>query len=67
MQETSKGSDQTGRMRRLIWGFAGHTYHIVGNHRSQLKCTLLNLFRFAKLHVTIQDLILTRFLLEIDL
>ena len=28
---TSKGSDQTARMRRLIWGFAGRTYHIVGN------------------------------------
>ena len=31
MQATSKGSDQTGRMHRLIWGFAGRTYHIVGN------------------------------------
>ena len=28
---TSKDSDQTARMRRLIWGFAGRTYHIVGN------------------------------------
>ena len=28
---TSRGSDQTARMRRLIWGFAGCTYHIVGN------------------------------------
>ena len=27
----SKGSDQTARMRRLIWGFAGRTRHIVGN------------------------------------
>ena len=26
-----QGSDQTARMRRLIWGFAGRTYHIVGN------------------------------------
>ena len=26
---TSKGSDQTARMRRLICGFAGRTYHIV--------------------------------------
>ena len=23
-------------MRRLIWGFAGRTYHIVGSHMSQL-------------------------------
>ena len=30
-QATSKGSDQTARMRRLICGFAGRTYHIVGN------------------------------------
>ena len=28
---TSKGSGQTARMRRLIWGFPGRTYHIVGN------------------------------------
>ena len=28
---TSKGSDQTARMRRLVWTVAGHTYHIVGN------------------------------------
>ena len=31
MQATSKGSDQTARMRRLIWGFAGLTNHIIGN------------------------------------
>ena len=30
-QATSKGSDQTAHMHRLIWGFAGHTYHFVGN------------------------------------
>ena len=30
-QASSKGSDQTARMRRLIWGFAGRTYHNVGN------------------------------------
>ena len=30
-QATSKGSDQTARMRRVIWDFAGCTYHIVGN------------------------------------
>ena len=30
-QAISKGSDQTARMRRLIWGIAGRTYHIVGN------------------------------------
>ena len=36
MQATSKGSDQTARTRRLIWGFAGRTYHIVGNLMSRL-------------------------------
>ena len=33
----SKGSDQTARMRMLIWGFAGRTYHIVGNIMLRLK------------------------------
>ena len=36
-QATSKGSDQTVRMRRLVWGFAGRTYHIVGNLMHLLK------------------------------
>ena len=36
-QETSKGSDQTVRMRRLVWAFAGRTYLIVGNLMSRLK------------------------------
>ena len=33
---TSKGSDQTAHMRRLICGFAGRIYHIVGNLMSKL-------------------------------
>ena len=32
----SKGSDQTVCLRRLIWGFAGHTYHIGENLMSRL-------------------------------
>ena len=28
-------------MRRLIWGFAGRTYHIVGNLMSQLISNVL--------------------------
>ena len=36
MQATSKGSDQTARMHKLILGFAGRTYHIVGNLMSRL-------------------------------
>ena len=27
-------------MRRLVWAFAGHTYHIVGNHMSRPICKL---------------------------
>ena len=37
MQATSKGSDKTAHMRRLIRGFAGRIYHIVGNLMSRLK------------------------------
>ena len=36
-QVTNKGSDQTARMRRLVWAFAGLTYHIVGNLMPWLK------------------------------
>ena len=31
IQATSKGADQTARMRRLVWALAGRTYRIVGN------------------------------------
>ena len=41
---TSKGSDQTARMRRLIWGFAGHNYHIVGNLMHWLNLFLISVF-----------------------
>ena len=37
IQATSKCSEQTVLMRRLVWEFAGCTYHIVGNLMS-LKC-----------------------------
>ena len=33
---TSKGSDQTVRIRMLVWAFACRTYHIVGNLKSWL-------------------------------
>ena len=36
IQATSKDSDQTAHMRRLVWAFAGRTYHIVGNLMSRL-------------------------------
>ena len=35
-----KCSDQTVHMRRLIWGFAGPTHHIVGNLMSRLNYIL---------------------------
>ena len=36
IQATSKASDQTGRIRGLIRGYAGRTYHIVGNRMLRL-------------------------------
>ena len=43
---TSKGSDQSAHMRRLVWAFAGRKYHIVGNIMPQLKYSgqVLNTF-----------------------
>ena len=40
IQATCKGSDQTERMRRLIWGFAGCIYYIVVNLMLWLISTL---------------------------
>ena len=37
IQVTSKGTDQTARMYRLVWAFAGRTFLIVGNLMSRLK------------------------------
>ena len=34
----SEDSDQTGRMPRLIWGFAGRTYHFVGLSSYHYRC-----------------------------
>ena len=36
IQATSKGSDQSARICRLVWAFAGRTYHIIGNLMSRL-------------------------------
>ena len=41
IQATSKGYNQTARMRRLIWAFAGRTYHIVGKLMSQLRLFII--------------------------
>ena len=48
---TSKGSDQTARMRRLIWGFAGRKYQIVGNFKHWLNYCNCSMFCFALLFV----------------
>ena len=53
IQATSKGSDQTARMRRLIWGFAGRTYDIVGNLTQWLNCYSINLSAWDMPHVMI--------------
>ena len=46
MHTAIKGSDQTAGMRRLILGFAGRTYHIVGNLMSRL---IICIFRWLKI------------------
>ena len=46
IQATSKGSDLTARMRRLVLAFAGRTYHIVGNLRLRLKCGSSNISKW---------------------
>ena len=46
-QATSKGSDQTAHMRRLVWAFADRTYHIVGNLMSRL---IFMLHRLVKIN-----------------
>ena len=38
IQATSKGSDQTAHMRRLVWAFADHLFYFVGNLMSRLIC-----------------------------
>ena len=48
IQATNKGSDQTVRFSRLIWGLAGRTYHIVGNPMPRLKCRFVYLYYFAR-------------------
>ena len=58
---TSKGSDQTARISRLIWGFAGRTYHIVGNLMHWLKFNvffgfcLIDIIEVAKTGFTVHE------------
>ena len=47
IQATSTVSDQTAGMCRLIWGFAGCTYHIVGNVMSLLNYLSANLYEYS--------------------
>ena len=39
IQATSKGSDQSAHMRRLVWAFAGRTFQIVGNLMPRLRAS----------------------------
>ena len=55
MRATCKGSDQTAHMRRLLRGFAGRTYHIVGNIMSRLKCVKLTLLK-AKNDISVEKI-----------
>ena len=47
----SEDSDQTGRMLRLIWVFAGLTCHLVGFVMRQLKCLYEHRIAVIKLKV----------------
>ena len=40
LHAASEDSDQTGRMTRLTWGFAGRTDHFVGFVMRRLICNL---------------------------
>ena len=70
IQARSKGSDQTARMRRLIGGFAGRTYHVVGNLMSRLNYwELVNItdsLEFASLSTRDARLIMTILSQQID-
>ena len=59
----SEDSDQTGRMPRLIWVFAGHTYHFVGFVvRRLISCThsggqrLINVYNYSEKYWTLVQL-----------
>ena len=56
MPATSKVSDQTAHMRRLIWDFAGRTYHIVGNLMSRLTCIIKSYMDYI-LQVLMKDIV----------
>ena len=66
----SEDSDQTGRMPRLIWVFAGRTCHFVGFVTRRLNCALWNDPKFADRQVWANsvdpDQTAPRLLLEAD-
>ena len=41
IQVTCLDSDQTVPLHKLVWGFVGRTYHIVGNLKSLAKILML--------------------------
>ena len=65
LRADSEDSDQTGRMPRLIWGFAGRTCHFIGFVMRRLSyvyipwtCILINIERVSKHSVTVSDYVL---------
>ena len=50
LHAVSEDSDRTGRMPRLIWVFAGRTYHLVGFVMRRLKCSVKTLFSVIRSH-----------------
>ena len=48
----SEDSDQTGRMPRLMWVFAGRTGHLVGFVTSRLICSLFSLKFGSQIWIT---------------
>ena len=48
LHAASEDSDQTGRMTRLTWGFAGRTYHFVGFVMRRLICNLAEINERAR-------------------
>ena len=53
---TSEDSDQTGRMTRLTWGFAGRTDHFVCFVMRRLICNLAESNERARFHVLLASL-----------
>ena len=56
LHAASEDSDQTGRMTRLTWGFAGRTDHFVGFVMRRLICNLVESNERARFCVLLASL-----------